>query len=66
MTGPVVMWHSARSVSDNALDSEVRQSASKKSANVTSLHGVQTRQNVQVKNSRVSCNQSAQDQEREA
>ena len=54
MTWPVDIWHSARSVSDSAFDREVKQSASKKSANVTSLNGVHTRQNVHVKKSLVS------------
>ena len=55
MMSPVDIWHIARSVSDNALDRDVKQSASRKSAKVTSLKGVQTRQKVQVKNSLVSC-----------
>ena len=55
MTGPVSMWHSARSVSDRGLASDVRKSASRKSAQVTSRNGVATRLRVRPKNSRVSC-----------
>jgi hypothetical protein len=55
MTGPVSMWHSARSVSDSGFASDVRKSASRKSAQVTSRNGVATRLRVWPKNSRVSC-----------
>lgn len=58
MTSPVDMWHIARSVSDRALDSDVRQSANRKSAKVTSRNGVHTLPNVHVKNSLVSCQSS--------
>lgn len=55
MTGPVSMWHSARSMSDSGFASDVRKSASRKSAQVTSRNGVATRLRVLPKNSRVSC-----------
>lgn len=56
MTGPVSMWQSARSLSDSGFASDVRKSASRKSAQVTSRKGLKMRPSVLPKNSRVSCN----------
>ncbi len=55
MMGPVSMWHSARSVSEMGFASDVRKSASRKSAQVTSRKGVKMRAAVALKNARVSC-----------
>ena len=50
----------ARSLSDRALAREVSTSASRKSAQVTSLTGVATRNKVVEKNCRVSCSPGRQ------
>lgn len=55
MTGPVSRWHTARSASAMGLASEVRMSASRKSAQVTSRNGVLMRASVLEKKSLVSC-----------
>lgn len=55
MTGPEAMWQTARPVSAMGLARLVSTSANRKSAHVTSLQGVPTRNTVCVKNNLVSC-----------